>query len=172
VLERSKDGGASFAPSPISFSPKGLAARAGVLFAAADEFPAGETNPVRFSLASSVDEGDTWQARLKFSQISGVRACVKAACQSNCAYLSGLTLFPTATCSTSASGGTGGASGGATPGSGGGCSYALGGSRIGWISSLCGAFAVLIGVGAALGARRRTRPRLSSGQARRAHSRD
>jgi len=167
VLVRSKDAGVSFATSPLSFAPKGLAARAGVLFAAADEFPAGETNPVRFSLASSVDEGETWQARLKFSQISGVRACVKAACQSNCAYLSGLTLFPQASCSTSAGSGSGG---GAKTGSGGGCSYALGQSRLGWISSVCGAVAVFLGVGATLGRRRRRRrSRLGGGQV---HSRD
>lgn len=162
VLLRSKDAGATFSSSPLGFVPTGLGTRAGVLFAAANEFPAGEVNALRFSLASSTDEGDTWLPRLKFSQISGVRACVKAACQSDCTYLAGLTLFPEATCS--AGGGstaTGGAGGPSSGSSGGGCSLVRAAHPAGWgWLACCGAVAACaLFVVTARARRRGTTPR-------------
>jgi hypothetical protein len=158
VLLRSRDGGVTFSTSALSFSPMGLATRAGILYASANEFAAGETDLERFSLASSTDEGDTWSARFRFAEIGSVRACVKAACQSSCSYLSGLTLFPATACNMSGAVPSGGAGSGGGSGSGsGGCAFVLGPHALGWVSSI-GVSGSAILVAAVSAARRKRRP--------------
>jgi hypothetical protein len=71
-LFTSSDGGATFVPSTgVHF--RGLAERAGVLYAAADFVVDG------FGLALSRDHGATWRPALTFSQIEGPLACAPIA---------------------------------------------------------------------------------------------
>jgi photosystem II stability/assembly factor-like uncharacterized protein len=93
AIYRSEDGGLSFVAMPVDFHPRGLGARGGVLFVAADDL-GGDG----FALASSADGGRTWRPRFSFAHISGVRACVKALCAADCEYQSTIKLFSKSVC--------------------------------------------------------------------------
>jgi hypothetical protein len=92
TLFRSDDGGGAFTAAPLPFHAVGLAQRAGILYAAANNFQDG------FALASSTDGGRTWTPRLRFRDISAIKACVRAACLDDCDYQAGTTLFRRETC--------------------------------------------------------------------------
>jgi photosystem II stability/assembly factor-like uncharacterized protein len=93
AIYRSEDDGVTFTSMAVDFHPRGLGARDGVLFVAANDI-GGDG----FALASSTDGGKSWRPRLSFADISGIRSCVKAACQVDCANLSGITLFAKSVC--------------------------------------------------------------------------
>ncbi len=71
---RSKDGGLTFPAWPNVPHLRALAERGGILYAAGSNVQDG------FALASSVDEGASWQPLLRFSQIEGPTACVATIC--------------------------------------------------------------------------------------------
>jgi hypothetical protein len=96
TLFRSVDGGGSFTSAPLPFHAVGLAQRDGILFAAANNFQDG------FALASSADSGRTWTPRLRFRDISAIKACARTACLDDCDYQAGTTLFRPETCGSTA----------------------------------------------------------------------
>ncbi|MBC8133624.1 MAG: hypothetical protein H7X95_11635 [Deltaproteobacteria bacterium] len=89
---RSDDGGTTFNDWALAVHPRGIAERGRTLFVAADNIVDG------FALGSSEDGGTTWTPRLRFGDISGVRPCVRDACQNDCELLAGIMLFPPQTC--------------------------------------------------------------------------
>jgi hypothetical protein len=124
-LYRSDDGGRNFTATPMTFAALGLAERDGVLYVPTDFAAQG------VALVSSSDLGQTWQPRLRFGEIDGIKPCVQTSCLGDCDYLVNLTLFSANTCRPSdVDGGTG------TGGSGGcGCVVGTtpGGSGLGWV---------------------------------------
>ena len=70
ALFRSRDRGASFEQLPSAPSIRALSQRDGVVYAAADNFRDG------FALGTSADEGETWQALLRFNQVQGILPCL------------------------------------------------------------------------------------------------
>ncbi len=121
----SHDRGASFKQNGAVLSVLALGQRAGILYAAADNFRDG------FALGASSDEGATWQPVVRFDQIGSITACLRGdpQCRASCEALAGKgvgspgMIWEEAVCTTSgaagASGG-GGSAGAATAGSGGG----------------------------------------------------
>jgi hypothetical protein len=77
---RSTDGGVTFGDWTLTPAPRlrALAERAGTLYLAGDNYMDG------WALAVSSDEGRTLQPILRYDQVSGVQACVAAACQDSC----------------------------------------------------------------------------------------
>jgi MYXO-CTERM domain-containing protein len=115
-LFRSVDDGQTFSMEPLPFHGKGLAERDGTLFMATDNFQD------LVALVSSED-GKNWKARMRFDQISAIKACVFASCRDSCDLLGGLTIFPPQTCDTAAettpkSAGSGGCGCAAAPSAG------------------------------------------------------
>jgi len=154
----STDDGATFSTTPLAFHGKGLAERDGTLFMATDNYKD------LVALVSSED-GVTWKPRMRFDQISAIRACVFATCQNACDLLGGLTIFPPQTCDAPTDGGAGDASprdaGADKPGSApGGCGCSAGGASVrtpaqaAGLGAQTGVLAVAFGV-----ARRRRRGR-------------
>lgn len=92
LLFRSDDDGRSFAGMPLGFQAGGLGERDGTLFISANNFVNG------FALTSSDDGGRTWRPRLRFSDITGIKACVSSTCRADCEYLASLTLFSPTVC--------------------------------------------------------------------------
>ncbi|HEY2900379.1 MAG TPA: sialidase family protein [Polyangia bacterium] len=95
---RSTDGGATFASWDNIPSFRALAERGGVLYGSADNFK----DP--FALGSSTDEGLTWTALMKFSQVSSINGCVQTTCAGSCASQVKQKLWSSATCSPSKGG--------------------------------------------------------------------
>jgi MYXO-CTERM domain-containing protein len=124
-LFRSDDAGRTFSSTPLAFESMGLSERGGVLFIPTNFAADG------FALVSSSDRGGTWTPRLKFSEIDGIKDCVRAACQADCTYLVNLTLFGPNTCTATPT--DAGADAGPT-GSGGGCGCRYGEAGTKWIS--------------------------------------
>ena len=92
AMFRSTDNGLTFATSRPALHPFGLAQRDGVVYVATKDVADG------FALATSADGGLTFRGRMKLADVSAIRSCVKMACQSDCAFLAGLKLFPAGTC--------------------------------------------------------------------------
>jgi hypothetical protein len=78
VAFRSTDGGGTFQPLPTPPHLRALAARATTLYAVADNQNDG------FAIATSPDEGATWQPLMSYDQISAIATCVMATCQTDC----------------------------------------------------------------------------------------
>jgi hypothetical protein len=78
VAYRSTDGGVTFQPLPKPPSVRALSARGGTLYAVADNLNDG------FAIATSADEGMTWQPLMRYEQIQALQTCVKASCQTDC----------------------------------------------------------------------------------------
>ena len=114
----SDDGGQSFTTRSLPVHALGLGQRNGTLFAPTNTAADG------FALASSVDRGASWQPRLRFADIAGVKDCVHASCQQGCTTLAAANLFPAATCGSSADASAGDAVSTATA-SAGSCACAL-----------------------------------------------
>jgi hypothetical protein len=88
---RSMDGGKTFFPWTTP-SLRALAERGGKLYAAADN----AKDP--FALGVSTDEGATFTALMKFSDVARISACVQAACARSCATLAMQKLWSNGTC--------------------------------------------------------------------------
>jgi hypothetical protein len=131
ALYRSVDGGQSFQALAGAPRVRGLAERAGVLYAAADNYKDG------FALGTSSDEGTTWQALMRYDQVGAVDACVRAFCADGCRTEADQAVWSAATCEAPADppsvepagsdGGTGGDAGAREPAGGGagGCGCAV-----------------------------------------------
>ncbi len=123
----SVDGGASFQPLPTPPTLKGGSARGGTLYAVTDHMVEG------FAIATSVDEGQSWQPFMRYDQIQAIASCVKAYCQEDCSVRAVLEQWPEEFCAAEdptagtdggvdvdgATGGTGGGLGGVGGGDGG-----------------------------------------------------
>ncbi len=92
VAFRSDDGGQTFSALSLPIHAVGLGQRNGTLFAPTNTAADG------FALATSVDRGTSWQPRLRFSEIGGVKGCVQGSCQPGCEMLAAANLFPQPTC--------------------------------------------------------------------------
>jgi hypothetical protein len=117
----SHDGAATFEENDAVPGVVALAQRAGVLFAATDNYANG------YALGASSDGGVTWQPVVRFDQIRSIMACLQtnAQCQASCEALAGNGLgssgqiWDQAVCATGgAPSGAGGASAGGASGSG------------------------------------------------------
>jgi len=122
---RSFDGGASFAAWPDLPHLRGLAERAGLLYAAADNRADG------FALGVSSDGGDHWRPLLAYDQVARIRPCVAEACRADCRRQATSGLWPAAMCEeagASVDAGADASDGGAgTMAAGGGCGCQAGG---------------------------------------------
>ena len=114
----SVDGGVSFQPLPTPPSLKGASARGDTLYAVTDETVAG------FAIATSVDEGQSWQPLMRYDQIAAIQSCAAALCQEDCAARATRGQWPAALCAAPdpttapAGGGCGCTAAADTPGSG------------------------------------------------------
>jgi hypothetical protein len=114
-LFRSTDGGETFASLPAPPHVRALSERAGMVYAATDNFAEG------YAVGVSIDEGSTWTPLLAYEDVRGIVPCVKAACQSTCDVEVQLTLWSADVCSadvpmSSGGGGQGGPGGGSGTG--------------------------------------------------------
>jgi hypothetical protein len=127
VTWRSDDGGTTFGPWTLTPTPRlrALGERAGTLYLAGDNYMDG------WALAASSDEGRTLQPLVRYEQVSGVKACVMAACQDSCDEQAGRRIWGPEVCNPLPA--DAGADGGkpAKPPSGCGCSAAAPGRGIG-----------------------------------------
>jgi hypothetical protein len=116
ALFRSRDRGASFETVASPPSIRALSQRDGFVYAAADNFGDG------FALGTSADEGETWQALLRYNQVQGILPCVSSRCQPDCQARVDIGLWPQAVCGAAVirDGGVDGA-GGRPPAGGCGC---------------------------------------------------
>ena len=91
---RSLDGGVSFGAWPGAHLPhlRALAERAGLLYAAADDFADG------FALGVSSDEGLTWRPLLAYDGISRIKPCVSSMCLNDCRSKAASGLWPSSVC--------------------------------------------------------------------------
>jgi hypothetical protein len=116
-LLRSLDGGASFEAVPNPPHVRALSERAGVVYAATDNFGDG------YAAGLSMDEGSSWEALVAYEAVRGILPCVKAACQGSCAVQVTLDLWTGDVCAadvpTSSTPGAGGAAAGGTQAAGG-----------------------------------------------------
>lgn len=96
---RSRDGGRSFAAWALPLRVRGLAERAGVVYAATDDLLDG------FALARSNDDGESWTPVLKFADIAAVASCRRDACAQACRMQSSYGTFPVQVCGAVADGG-------------------------------------------------------------------
>ena len=104
---RSSDGGKTFTPWAVP-QLRVLAERDGKLYGAADNFLDG------FALGVSTNEGMTFQPLMKYSDVSSIRSCVKAACLDTCNMLAALKVWSEDLCNNNAIPAP-------QPGKGGGC---------------------------------------------------
>lgn len=126
----SHDGAASFQENDAIPAVAALAQRAGVLYAATDNFADG------YALGASTDQGTTWQAVVRFDQVGSIVACLQAnpQCQASCESLAGKGLaspgqiWDESVCTGAAPGGAAGA-GGTNPGGLAGAPGGAGGGR-------------------------------------------
>jgi hypothetical protein len=88
----SVDGGVSFQPLPPPPPLKGASARGDTLYAVTDETVAG------FAIATSADEGQSWQPLMRYDQIAAIQGCAAALCQEDCAARATRAQWSTAFC--------------------------------------------------------------------------
>ena len=93
---------------------RALAQRAGVVYAATDNFGDG------YALATSSDEGETWQPLMAYDDVQAINPCLREQCRTLCETEPLASIWPAAVCSASGAGGSTGAGGtGAAGGSSG-----------------------------------------------------
>jgi len=93
VAYRSTDGGSTFQMLPAVMPIRGLASRGTTLYAATD------ASAVDWAIATSSDEGMTWQPLMAYSDIQAIQTCVMALCQADCEYRAGMQQWPESMCS-------------------------------------------------------------------------
>jgi hypothetical protein len=167
-LFRSRDRGTTFEPVDNPPAIRALSQRAGLVYAAADNFGDG------YALGTSSDEGTTWQALMTYADVKAINPCLKTACQTSCEAQVSVDLWTEDVCSADAPGSTGtagtggtgqaghggssgtggttgtGGTGGAPPPKHGGCAIAAGGQGVACVVTML-AFAIAA-------VRRRRRP--------------
>jgi hypothetical protein len=89
---RSRDRGVTFQALPTSPRVRAFAQRDGTLFAATDNFADG------FALATSNDEGTTFAPVMKYADVSAVKDCVRAACETTCLSEVSISIWPRSVC--------------------------------------------------------------------------
>jgi len=113
-LFRSHDGGSTFEMVARPPAIRALSQRAGVVYAAADNFGDG------YAIGTSADEGTTWQGLITYADVKAIDPCLKAACQAVCDNEVSMSVWAADVCSADAppgaTGGAGGQAGGGTPG--------------------------------------------------------
>lgn len=129
VLFRSTDGGVTFEQLTGGPHLRALSARGGVLFGVGDN-----VND-HYAVATSQDQGTTWQPLMQYAQVQGISACVAVQCLGGCQVESGLGLWNASVCAATVAepatdGGDGGAGGGIDGGDAGDMGGA-GGTRMG-----------------------------------------
>jgi hypothetical protein len=92
TLYRSRDSGRTFEVIPGPPHVRGLAERAGTIYAATDNFVDG------FAIATSRDDGNTWHPLLVYADVAAIVQCVKDACQESCQRQASLTVWPDTVC--------------------------------------------------------------------------
>jgi hypothetical protein len=92
VVHRSVDRGATWQPVAGVPNVRGLAERAGTLYASTDNMADG------YALAVSTDLGVTFTPRMKFSDVGSIASCVRAQCQDICRMEVAQGLWPMSTC--------------------------------------------------------------------------
>src|SRR6266540_935984 len=92
MLYRSRDGGRTFAALPAPPTLWGLSERAGTIFGAA-------RTGSPFAIATSVDQGSTWQPLMRYADVHTVAACARIACEDVCLRQASLELWSEQTCS-------------------------------------------------------------------------
>jgi hypothetical protein len=92
VLYRSSDGGATFQDVPSPPRLWGLSEREGQVFGAA-------RTAEPFAIATSIDEGTTWQPLVRYADIQGVDACVQKQCLDSCLLQASRDLWSADICS-------------------------------------------------------------------------
>ena len=98
---RSPDDGATFVPWNEAPTLRALAERDGRIYGAADFIKDG------FAIGVSTDGGATFSPLMNFSQVHGIRPCVKEACLTTCEFNAGIMLWPPETCDPPPAGKTG-----------------------------------------------------------------
>jgi hypothetical protein len=157
-LYRSRDHGGSFQRLPTPPSIRALSQRDGVVYAATDNFGDG------YAAGTSADEGDTWNALLRYDQVRAILPCLMSRCQAICQTEVDLSLWPQEVCTatvptmtgtagssgiggaggTGGAGAHGGAGGGQRP-SGGSCSAASSADPVlSLVTFACGCLALLV----------------------------
>src|SRR4029434_4224516 len=77
VLYRSRDAARTFEPLPAPAMLWGLSERAGTIFGAA-------RTGAPFAIATSIDEGSTWQPLMSYADVQTIAACAQVACEDAC----------------------------------------------------------------------------------------
>ncbi len=121
---RSTDGGASFQMLPAQPAIRALSERAGLVYAATNNFGDG------YAIGTSADEGTTWQPLFAYADVQQIAPCLATTCAATCETEASLSVWPDAVCSAGGTGGAGGAAaaGGAGTGAAGGGPAGAGGS--------------------------------------------
>jgi hypothetical protein len=99
ILLRSKDGGRTFDTLAMQPHLRGLSERAGIVYAAADNFADG------FAVGRSTDEGSSWQRVLSYDGVTEVLSCVSNFCRDGCEMLARGGIFNSSTCDGAGDGG-------------------------------------------------------------------
>jgi hypothetical protein len=96
VAYRSTDGGASFQALPTPPFLSGLSARGTTVFGVTDNMKDG------YAIATSADDGMTWQRLMSYADIAAIRACVMQSCQDDCLMRADLAQWPDTFCAATA----------------------------------------------------------------------
>jgi hypothetical protein len=115
---RSTDGGVSFQMLGGQPAIRALSERAGLVYAAANNFGDG------YAIGTSTDEGTTWQPLFAYADVQQISPCLATTCAATCETEASLSVWPDAVCSAAGTGGAGGA--GAVGGTGTGAAGAGG----------------------------------------------
>ena len=91
VLQRSRDGGRSFAPLPAPPTLWGLSERNGTIFGAARI-----GSP--FAITTSTDEGTSWQPFMRYEDVGAIAGCVQDVCEDSCLTEAAVKLWPAQMC--------------------------------------------------------------------------
>jgi hypothetical protein len=113
ALFRSRDGAVTFERLAGHPRVRALSYRAGVIYAATDNFGDG------YALAASDDGGDVWRPVMAYADVRATRACVREHCRTLCEAEPIASLWQPEVCSADGSGGAGGRGGGGSGGTAG-----------------------------------------------------
>jgi hypothetical protein len=127
ALFRSRDAGLTFQRVAGHPDIRALSQRAGVVYAATDNFGDG------YALATSSDEGDSWQPLMAYADVQAINPCLREQCRMLCETEPLASIWPPAVClagsGAGGAGGGGGPAGGSSGGAVAGSSGAGGGTR-------------------------------------------
>jgi hypothetical protein len=96
VAYRSIDGGVSFQALPTPPFLSGLSVRGGTVFGVTDNMKDG------YAVATSADEGTTWQRLMSYADIAAIRTCVMQSCQADCLMRADMAQWPDTFCAATA----------------------------------------------------------------------